>query len=124
MDVPQLKVGEPFDLKAAHAQIGDAMVTMIKLMLPVPGSQPDQEAAQAAWQSLLQAITAGSHACNEVKRLRSEVAELRDAHRPRPHADPTAPGALCVACSLGGALVNWPCSPWQSADRIINQTGA
>lgn len=108
-----------FDADAAHRSIGDSMVTLVKLMMPIPGAAPDPELASSFMTSITTSLAAGSAAVAEVKRLRTDLAHLRDSHRPRPHADPTAAGALCEACSLHGVLAAWPCSAWTAVERIL-----
>lgn len=108
-----------FDLDSASTQIGAAVAGVIKMTFRPPGQQPGEKASKELFDSILHALVAGGSACAEVKRLRGGLARLRDNHRPRPHADPTAPGALCQACSLHGALVPWPCEPWQCADHLL-----
>lgn len=108
-----------FDVEAANRTIGESMVNLVKLMMPMPGSEPDPELANSFMTSITTALAAGSGAVAEVKRLRADLAQMRDSHRPRPHADPTAAGALCEACSLHGALTAWPCGTWTSVERIL-----
>jgi hypothetical protein len=71
--------------------------------------------------AIREGLLGGMTACSEITRMRSDITQLRDAHRPRPHADPTAPGALCEACSLRGALIAWPCETWRAADRTLTK---
>jgi hypothetical protein len=109
----------PFDADAAKKAIGDSMFNLVKLMMPLPGASPDPSLADSFMTSVTGALAAGSQAISEVKRIRDDVAQMRDSHRPRPHADPTAAGALCEACSLAGSLTAWPCSVWTAAERIL-----
>ncbi|MFC1420800.1 hypothetical protein [Streptacidiphilus cavernicola] len=109
----------PFDADVANKAIGAALVNLVKLMLPAPGQGPDPELAETLMPALTGALTAGSAAVAEVRRVREAVATMRDGHRPRPHADTTAPGALCESCSLHGALIPWPCAAWTSAEQIL-----
>lgn len=110
----------PFSLDTANKSIGNALVDLIKLMFPRPGTTLDRAAGQDILKSLTDGIGAGSQACTEVTRLRTAFTALRDSHRPKPHADPTAPGSLCAACSLHGALIAWPCETWTVADRTLS----
>lgn len=108
----------PFDLDASNKAISTALVSYITFSLSQPGERT-AESVQQMLTDIQNAITAGSAACAEVGRMRTELAALRDQHRPRPHADPSAPGALCEACSLHGSLVQWPCQTWQAVDRTL-----
>lgn len=114
----------PFDLDAATTQIGAAVGGVIELTFRPSGEVPTPEATKSVWDAMLGALQAGSSACAEVKRIRGALTDFRDSHRPRPHADPTAPGAICDGCSVHGALVNWPCAPWQFAERLLASKGA
>lgn len=109
----------PFDITASDKAIGDALVSLVTLSFRQPGEPIAPEAGQQFFEHVKDAIFAGSMACGEIKRLRADMAAIRDAHRPRPHADPSAPGALCEACSLHGALVSWPCATWTAVDRSL-----
>ncbi|MFE6362939.1 hypothetical protein ACFVP3_23435 [Streptomyces sp. NPDC057806] len=109
----------PFDLDGAQKAIGDAVVNMVTLFLRAPGQQPDLEAGKKLAESLRNAVQAGSAACTEVTRMRTDLMGLRDQHRPQPHADPTKSGALCAACSVHGSIVSWPCATWSAAERIL-----
>lgn len=111
---------KPFDLDVANNAIGGAIVSLVKLTFREPGTMPDPAEGRAFMENLRQALTAGSAACAEVTRMRTELASLRDSHRPQPHADPTKPGALCAACSVHGSIVAWPCATWTAAERILN----
>ncbi|MGW0993496.1 hypothetical protein ACWD5V_09330 [Streptomyces sp. NPDC002523] len=115
---------KPFDLDAANGTIGTAIMGMLKLMLREPGSMPDPAEAKAVMESMRHGLMAGSQACVEVTRIRTELAALRDEHRPQPHADPAKPGALCAACSVHGSIVSWPCATWSAAERILNHRKA
>jgi hypothetical protein len=73
---------QPFDLKTAGNAIGQAVVTLVKLTFREPGTMPDRAEGRAFMDSLRQALTAGSAACAEITRMRSELTALRDSHRP------------------------------------------
>jgi hypothetical protein len=109
----------PFVVDDAHKAIGQAIAGLVKAMFAGPDAAMDPEAGKQFMESLTGALTAGSSACVEVKRITAAVTQLRDSHRPRPHLDPTAAGALCEACSLTGALVAWPCGAWTGAEQIL-----
>ncbi|MFJ8153912.1 hypothetical protein [Streptomyces sp. NPDC094468] len=109
-----------FDEKTASATMVDAVIGMVNMSVREPGTMPDRDQAAAVMGKIREALTTGLAACAEVSRLRTELGALRDEHRPRPHADPNAPGALCAACSIHGALVSWPCGTWSTAERILN----
>ncbi|MFJ9771150.1 hypothetical protein ACIRVF_07895 [Kitasatospora sp. NPDC101157] len=110
-----------FDLDAANKTIGNAMLGLIKLMLPVPGQEPPTpEHGQELMKQITDAMATGSRACSEVNRLREEFAHLRDRHRPQPTTDPTKPGVICSACSIHGALIPWPCDPWTTAENSLS----
>jgi len=122
-DVPFLNpVAEPkpFDLETASSVIVAATVGYVEMTLRLRGTAPDKKQATELMENIRQALLAGSHACTEVTRIRTELTTLRDGHRPQPHADPTKPGALCAACSLQGSIVSWPCATWSAAERILN----
>lgn len=110
-----------FDVKAAHLTIGEAISSVLRLSLRGPAAAHDEELASSTFKAITLALMAGSSACAEVTRLHAELSAQRDRHRPRPHADPRAPGALCDACSLHGALVSWPCAVWQAAESILGR---
>ncbi|MFJ6841395.1 hypothetical protein ACIQRE_01860 [Streptomyces griseoluteus] len=110
---------KPFDLEGATRAMSTATLSILKLYTRPPGVAPTPDEAQEVFTGMREAAIAGIAACAEVKRLREEVAGLRDSHRPKPHADPSKPGALCAACSTGGSLVAWPCDPWTTAERIL-----
>lgn len=110
----------PFDEKTASATMADAIITMVSAPMRAPGGRPNRETASAVMDKIKDALITGMAAVAEVSRLRAELGALRDEHRPRPHADPTAPGALCAASSIHGALVSWPCSTWSATERILN----
>ncbi|MET7776285.1 hypothetical protein ABZU94_10595 [Streptomyces mirabilis] len=110
----------PFDDHTASATMADAVIAMVTMSIRSPGTKPDPEQAVTVMGKIREALTTGLAACAEVSRLRTGLAALRDEHRPRPHADPTQPGALCAACSVHGALVSWPCGTWSTAERILN----
>ena len=109
----------PFDADASGKAIGGAISSLIKLSFPTPGAELDPDAAAAFMTTITEALAAAGHALAEVKRIRGALTAMRDGHRPRPHTDPTAPGALCDACSLHGALITWPCTPWTAAEQIL-----
>jgi hypothetical protein len=109
-----------FDLDEASSTITGATVGYLQIVLRAPGTAPDRQQAAAVMEEIRLALMAGSQACSEVRRVRTEMAALRDVHRPQPHADPTKPGALCAACSLNGSIVAWPCATWSAAERILN----
>ncbi|HEY6116448.1 MAG TPA: hypothetical protein VI172_10855 [Candidatus Dormibacteraeota bacterium] len=111
---------KPFNLKTASSTITAATIGYLQISLRAPGTQPDMQQAAAVMESIRHALVAGSHACSEVTRIRTELAALRDGHRPQPHADPTKPGALCAACSVHGSIVAWPCATWSAAEQILN----
>jgi hypothetical protein len=110
---------QPFDLNTANDAIGQAIASIVKVTFRAPGSVPAPAEAAAVMDSLRNAVLAGAQACTEITRIRAELAVLRDEHRPRPHADSSAPGALCTACSVHGSIVSWPCSPWTADERIL-----
>lgn len=109
-----------FDLDEASSTINEATIGYLRIGFRAPGTMPDRAQAEAVMESIRQALLAGIQACGEVKRIRGELAALRDGHRPQPHADPTKPGALCAACSVHGSIVAWPCATWSAAERILN----
>jgi hypothetical protein len=112
----------PFDLDTAHKAIGTALVTMVTFSFRGPNAAPPTpDEARQFMEAVQQAVFQGSNACAEIKRMREDLTQLRDSHRPRPHADPTQPGALCEACSLTGALIAWPCGPWSTAEQILTR---
>lgn len=109
----------PFNLNIAEKAITDALIGFVRISLDGASLKDDPEAGQRIFESIKDSILAGSNACAEVKRLQAEFTGLRDSHRPRPHADPSTPGALCEACSLNGALISWPCETWKTADKAL-----
>lgn len=113
----------PFNLDTATKSISNALLGFVRMSLD-PSVKDDRAAGEQIIAAIKDAILAGSNACTEVKRLTDEFTTLRDTHQPRPHADPTQPGALCTACSLHGALIAWPCETWKAADKALtrNQT--
>lgn len=110
----------PFDLKAVESTIAAATIGFLEIALRAPGTPPSPDQAAALSQKIRDALMGGMRACGEVTRIRTELATLRDGHRPQPHADPTKPGALCAACSVHGSIVAWPCATWSAAERILN----
>lgn len=108
----------PFDLDAASKTVTGALLSYMKFSFAAPAERNEADVRQML-DDLQNALIAGSAACAEVDRLRGELSRLRDQHRPRPHADSSAPGALCEACSLHGALIGWPCQTWTAADRTL-----
>ncbi|MET7477974.1 hypothetical protein ABZT17_26905 [Streptomyces sp. NPDC005648] len=119
--VPQL---EPFDLEADGKTIAMATIGYLQLTLRPPGTVPTAEQATAVMADVRAALLAGTKACSEVSRLRTDLTSLRDTHRPKPHADPTKAGALCAACSVHGSIVAWPCATWSAAERILTHRKA
>jgi hypothetical protein len=114
-------IAPSFNLDAANKTITEATVSLVKLMLPLPGQEPPTlEQGQALMKQITDAITTGASACSEVTRYRTAFADLREQHRPQPHPNPNAPGALCTACSLHGALVPWPCNAWTTAEKTLS----
>ncbi len=112
----------PFEVDTASKTISGALVQLLTLTLRGPESAPPTpEEGTAFMNAIREAIFAGTQACGEIKRMQADLTAMRDTHRPRPHADPTKPGALCEACSLSGALVAWPCSPWNTAEKILTR---
>ncbi|SMF86682.1 hypothetical protein [Streptomyces sp. Amel2xC10] len=109
----------PFDLDEANKTLASATIGYVELTLRRPGTPPDKQQATDLMVKIQKALLAGSHACAEVTRIRTELAALRDTHRPQPHADPTKPGALCAACSLHGSIVSWPCAAWTAAEQLL-----
>lgn len=109
----------PFNLDQAQKTIGNSILHMVKASLGVQTNLEDPTVVAELWKSFQEALLAGSAACGEIKRIRGDIAQLRDTHRPQPHANPNTPGALCAACSLGGAITAWPCQPWTAANRIL-----
>jgi hypothetical protein len=116
----EFQTAKPFDLEESQKLIGSAVIGIVTLSL-AKQETIDHETSVKVWSDIREAITAGAYACSEIRRMRDEITELRDSHRPRPHADPSRPGALCAACSLDGALISWPCQVWTAADRILTQ---
>ncbi|MET9122967.1 hypothetical protein [Streptomyces sp. NPDC004528] len=110
----------PFDDKTASTTMADAVFGMVSLSMRAPGTDVDPEQASVLMGKIRAALSTGLAACAEVSRVRTEVEALRDEHRPRPHADPDKPGALCASCSLNGSLISWPCATWSAAERILN----
>lgn len=108
-----------FNVDTASRTISGALVQMVTLSFRKPEDTPTPEDGAALMKAVQEAILAGSQACAEIKRIQSDLAAMRDTHRPRPHADPNQPGALCEACSLTGALIAWPCGPWNTAEKIL-----
>lgn len=109
----------PFNLDTAQKDIGEALLGFLRISLDGASLKDDPEAGRQIFESIKDSIVAGLGACGEVKRLYEALTGLRDTHRPRPHLDPTAPGALCAACSLHGALITWPCETWTAIDRTL-----
>lgn len=110
---------KPFDLDEANNTIGGAVMGMLKMTFREPGTMPDKAEAKAVMEGMPNGLLAGSQACAEITRIRTELTALRDGHRPQPHADPEKPGALCAACSVHGSIVPWPCATWSTAERIL-----
>ncbi|MFE2407027.1 hypothetical protein ACFXDE_01650 [Kitasatospora sp. NPDC059408] len=109
-----------FDVDTANKTISNAVVGLVKLMLPVPGQEgPTPEQGRELMKQITEAITTGSQACGEVTRLREEFTNLRDRHRPQPAIAPDSPAAICAACSVSGSLVSWPCPTWTSAEAAL-----
>ncbi|MGW4493826.1 hypothetical protein [Streptomyces sp. NPDC004376] len=108
----------PFDLDTANKAISTALISFVRMSLD-PTVKDDPTAGEQIIGAIKDAILAGSNACAEVKRLQGEFTAMRDKHQPRPHLDPSTPGALCAACSLHGALIAWPCETWKAADRAL-----
>ncbi|MFI5973567.1 hypothetical protein [Streptomyces sp. NPDC051452] len=111
---------QPFDLDKVNTALADAVLGMVRMMIREPGTTPSPAEAKAVMESVRQGLMAGSQACAEITRVRTDLAALRDSHRPQPHADPTKPGALCSACSVQGSIITWPCGTWSTAERILN----
>lgn len=109
----------PFDEKEATGSMVEAVIGLVNMSMRAPGSVPDPKQASDLMGKIRGALQTGLAACSEVSRIRTEVAALRDGHRPQPHADPTRPGALCAACSIHGSIVSWPCATWSAAERIL-----
>ncbi|MFK0172647.1 hypothetical protein ACIQU5_28010 [Streptomyces sp. NPDC090306] len=120
-DAPFTAPAQPgkFDVKAAQKSLGDTVVTMVTLSFGVPGTPPDRETAGRFMTQMREGLLTGLHACAEVERLRTGLAELRNDHRPRPRTDPSGPVALCTACSVHGSIVAWPCGAWTAAETIL-----
>ncbi|MEN2423042.1 hypothetical protein AABB02_33640 [Streptomyces rimosus] len=110
-----------FDLDTAHETINTAILALIRAALRSPWEPYNLREGRHLTTSIREALAAGSAACVEVTRLRTELTGLRDAHRPQPHAAPGTPGALCAACSLHGTLVSWPCEVWSTAERLLTR---
>jgi hypothetical protein len=109
-----------FDLDRDTKTVGEALMKLIKLYFPAPGAEkPTLAEAKVAVDLISEGLFSGSKACGEVARLRKVLTTSRDLHQPRPHADPTKPGALCVACSLDGSVTAWPCRAWQALDTAL-----
>src|SRR5690348_39171 len=115
---PMIPQPTPFSLDEAQKAVTTALLNLLKASLG-GNSEPDPETAASLRQSIQDALLAGSAACAEIGRMRASLTELRDTHRPQPHADHTQPGALCATCSLDGALIAWPCHTWTAADQIL-----
>jgi hypothetical protein len=112
----------PFDVDTATKTISGALIQLITMGFRKPEDGAPTEADGANLMKAIQdSLLAGSLACAEIKRIQADIAAMRDTHRPRPHADPTKPGALCEACSLSGALVAWPCGPWSAAEKVLTR---
>ena len=109
----------PFNLDTTQKTISAGLVGIVRILLDGASLKGDPQAAQQIFGEIKDALIAGSSAYAEVKRLHGSLTALRDQHKPRPHADPTAPGALCNACSLHGVLVAWPCETWTATDRAL-----
>lgn len=109
----------PFNLDTASKDISDALIGFVRLSLDAESLKSDPQAGRQFFDSIKNSVVAGMSACGEVKRLQDEFSALRDRHKPRPHADPTTPGALCEACSLNGSLIAWPCETWKAADKAL-----
>ncbi|NUS26097.1 MAG: hypothetical protein HOV92_18000 [Streptomyces sp.] len=114
-----LQAPTPFNLDTAQTDISNALIGFLRISLDADKVKNDPDAGRQIFESIKDSITAGLAACGEVKRLLDGVAALRDRHQPRPHADPTQPGALCSTCSLNGAIVAWPCDTWTGVDRLL-----
>jgi len=115
-----INTAETFDLDAANKTIRDAFLGFIKIMIPAPESERlSPEDARRIMNDAISAMSAGSNACGEVTRLRNTLSELRDKHRPRPSAHPSAPGAICAPCSLHGVLITWPCETWTTTEQAL-----
>lgn len=115
----QPETSKTFDLDTAHKTITGALMKLLMLSLRDPAAPPTESDAGELMTAIRDALLSGSMACSEITRIRDSLIMLRDTHRPRPHADPSTPGALCEACSLRGALVTWPCETWTAADKTL-----
>ncbi|MGW2692401.1 hypothetical protein ACWC3Y_11125 [Streptomyces sp. NPDC001296] len=109
----------PFDLTDTQKTISNALVGFVQLSLGGDAIKNDPETGRQFFEAIKDSIVAGMAACGEVKRLTEALTGLRDKHQPRPHLDPTTPGALCAACSLHGALIAWPCETWTAVDKTL-----
>ena len=109
----------PFNLDTTQKTISNALVGYVRILLDGASIKDDPQAGRQIFDEIKDALIAGSAACAEVKRLHAALTQLRDQHKPRPHADPTAPGALCNSCSLPCVLVAWPCETWTATDRAL-----
>lgn len=110
-----------FDLDTSQKAISTALISFVRVSLD-PTFKDDPAAGEQMFDAIKDAILAGGNACAEVKRLREDLAALKDKHQPRPHLDPSTPGALCTECSLDGALIGWPCGAWKTADQVLNRS--
>ncbi|MFJ6667466.1 hypothetical protein [Streptomyces sp. NPDC091383] len=108
----------PFNVDTATKAISAALIGFVRISLD-PSVKDDRAAGDEIIGAIKDAILVGSSACAEVKRLQDVLAAMRNRHQPRPHLDPSAPGALCAACSLHGALITWPCDTWKGADHAL-----
>lgn len=109
----------PFNVDDAARTVTTAVIGLITLSFREKDQPVDPEAGKEFAASVREALLAGSAACAEITRMRTALTSLRDNHRPRPHADPNQPGALCTACSLHGALIAWPCETWTAVDQVL-----
>lgn len=109
----------PFNLDTAQKDISSALVGFVQLSLNAIALKDDPDAGRQFFDAIKDSIVAGMAACAEVKRLLDAFTGLRDKHQPRPHLDPSKPGALCAACSLHGALISWPCETWTAIDQTL-----
>jgi hypothetical protein len=115
---------KPYDNDTTMKTVSGALIKLVMMGFRDPATPPSDVDGEELMTAIREGLLGGTLACAEVNRMREALKVLRDAHRPRPHADPTAPGALCETCSLHGALIVWPCETWRAADQILtkNQT--
>jgi len=122
-DQVPFRADRPLDFEKAKEALGRATVGYLTISMGGPKAQelaPEETADIAKW--LPFGLAAGVRVLAELERMRGTLRRQQEQHRPRPHAAPDRPGALCDACSPDGQLVAWPCIAWTLIEDVLKES--